>query len=35
MSDLRETALYWLYRASDFLLANLLDDPAFVALVFC
>lgn len=34
-ADLREAGLYWLYRASEYLALNLLEDPAFLALIFC
>ncbi len=27
--------LYWLHRASEYVLLNLLEDPAYLALVFC
>lgn len=29
------TAQYWAYRAGGFLLLNVLDDPAWLALIFC
>ncbi len=35
MSERWETLQYWLYRASAFLAANVIEDPAFLALVFC
>jgi len=33
--DLLPTAEYWLYRTSSYLLANVMDDPAWLALIFC
>lgn len=26
---------FWLYRISSYLLLNLIDDPAWLALIFC
>lgn len=28
-------AQYWLYRVGGFVVLNLLDDPAWLALIFC
>lgn len=33
--DLLLTAQYWLYRIGSYLLTNVVDDPAWLALVFC
>ncbi len=29
------TAQFWFYRISSYLLLNLIDDPAWLALIFC
>jgi hypothetical protein len=29
------TAEYWLYRTGSYLLTNVMDDPAWLALIFC
>jgi len=34
-SDLQARAELWFYRASDYLLTHVLDDPAWLALMFC
>jgi hypothetical protein len=33
--DLIERAEFWLYRLGGFVILNLLDDPAWLALMFC
>ena len=33
--DLLFTAQYWLYRIGSYLLTNVIDDPAWLALIFC
>lgn len=30
-----ERAEYWLYRANDYFMQSLLDDPALLAWIFC
>lgn len=32
---LRDQAQFWIYRVSAYLLINLIDDPAWLALMFC
>ena len=34
-SDMREQAEFWLYRIGAYLLINVIDDPAWLALMFC
>ena len=34
-ADKRLTALFWSYRLSSYLLLNLVEDPAWLALIFC
>ena len=34
-SDVRERAELWVYRIGGFLLINVIDDPAWLALMFC
>ena len=33
--ELRDRAHYWLYRIAAYLLINVIDDPAWLALIFC
>lgn len=33
--DWREQLMFWAYRAGAYLMLNVLEDPAWVALVFC
>lgn len=33
--DWREQVIFWAYRLGAYLMLNVLEDPAFVALVFC
>ena len=33
--DWREQLAYWMYRAGAYLILNVLEDPALMALVFC
>jgi hypothetical protein len=33
--DFLPTAEYWLYRTGSYLLTNVMDDPAWLALIFC
>lgn len=33
--DLRDRAEFWLYRIGAYLLINVIDDPAWLALMFC
>jgi hypothetical protein len=33
--DLKDRAEYWVYRVGDYLLINVIDDPAWLALLFC
>jgi hypothetical protein len=30
-----ENAEYWMFRIGEFVLLNVLDDPAWLALIFC
>lgn len=32
---LKDRAEFWLYRVGGYLLINVLDDPAWLALMFC
>lgn len=34
-AELQLTLSFWFYRAGNFLLTNVLDDPAWLALMFC
>jgi len=34
-SDVRERVELWVYRIGGFLLINVIDDPAWLALMFC
>jgi hypothetical protein len=34
-SDLVSHLVYWLHRLDGYLLANVIDDPAWLALMFC
>jgi hypothetical protein len=34
-SNLIELAEYWTYRLGAFVVLNILDDPAWLALIFC
>ena len=34
-SDVRDRVELWVYRISGFLLINVIDDPAWLALMFC
>ena len=33
--DFGEQVEFWLYRISAYLLVNVIDDPAWLALIFC
>jgi hypothetical protein len=33
--ELFERAQYWAYRLGGFVVLNVLDDPAWLALIFC
>jgi hypothetical protein len=33
--ELKDRAEVWFYRVGSFLLLNLMDDPAWLALMFC
>jgi hypothetical protein len=33
--DLLPIAEYWLYRTGSYLLTHVMDDPAWLALIFC
>jgi hypothetical protein len=33
--DLKGRAEYWVYRVGAYLLINVIDDPAWLALMFC
>jgi hypothetical protein len=33
--ELQATLALWFYRTGHFLVANVLDDPAWLALMFC
>ena len=33
--DMRGQAEFWLYRIGAYLLINVIDDPAWLALMFC
>ena len=33
--ELKDRAHYWLYRIGAYLLINVIDDPAWLALMFC
>ena len=33
--DLKERAELWIYRIGAYLLINVIDDPAWLALMFC
>lgn len=33
--ELRDTLALWCYRSGVFLVLNVLDDPAWLALMFC
>ena len=35
MPALWEQAQFWAYRTSSYLLLNVIEDPAWLALVFC
>jgi hypothetical protein len=35
LADLLVSLHYWAYRVSNFMLMNVLDDPAWLALMFC
>jgi hypothetical protein len=35
LNDLFFTAQYWMYRTGSYLLTNVMDDPAWLALAFC
>ena len=34
-TDLVSQAEYWIYRLGSYLLTNVMDDPAWLALIFC
>ena len=34
-SDARATVVLWFYRAGHFFVTSVLDDPAWLALMFC
>ena len=34
-AELRDTLTLWCYRSGVFLVLNVLDDPAWLALMFC
>jgi hypothetical protein len=34
-SPVSETAVYWFYRVGSYLLTHVMDDPAWLALMFC
>jgi len=33
--DLKDRVEYWVYRVGAYLLINVIDDPAWLALMFC
>jgi hypothetical protein len=33
--DLKDQAEFWIYRIGGYLLINVIDDPAWLALMFC
>ncbi len=33
--DILPTAEYWMYRTGSYLLTHVMDDPAWLALIFC
>jgi hypothetical protein len=33
--DVKERLEFWVYRISAYLLINVIDDPAWLALIFC
>jgi hypothetical protein len=33
--DLKDRAEFWIYRIGGYLLINVIDDPAWLALMFC
>ena len=35
LADTSELAHFWIYRLGSYLLLNVVDDPALLALVFC
>jgi hypothetical protein len=35
VNDFLSTAQYWAYRLGGYLLTNVIDDPAWLALMFC
>ena len=35
LNDLTTLAEFWVYRAGGFIVLNVLDDPAWLALMFC
>lgn len=34
-SPMSESAVYWFYRVGNYLSTHVLDDPAWLALMFC
>jgi hypothetical protein len=35
LTDLLTQAEYWSYRLGEYVMLNLVDDPAWLALIFC